>query len=115
MNELLELLESTKNNGIEVSIQLTNVIEECLVEVKHSDDFTISGILKVSNYITNCYVVATGTTYLNTLNNSQILALGKALGEVNVISIIEKAEKEFDLFCKKAFDLISWYIETIPY
>lgn len=115
MNELLELLESTKNSGIEVSVPLTNIIEECLVEARHSDDFTISSILKVSNYITNCYVVATGTTYLNALNNSQILALGKALGEVNVISIIEKAEKEFKLFCKKAFDLISWYIETIPY
>lgn len=115
MNELLELLESTKSNGIEVSVPLSNIIEECLVEVKHSDDFTIGGILKVSNYITNCYVVATGTTYLNTTDNSQILALENALDLVSVASATESAEKEFELFCKKAFDLISWYIETIPY
>lgn len=106
MVELLEKLESINNNCIEVSIPLTNVLEECLIEVKHNDDFTVGYILMVSNYVINYYVKATGTTYLNTLNNSQIFALRDALEEVNVISIIEKAEKEFELFCKKAFDLI---------
>lgn len=115
MNELLELLESTKNSGIEVSVPLTNIIEECLVEAKHSDDFTISGIFEVSNYITNFYAVATGTTYLNTIDNNQVLALKSVLNDVDLISIVENTEREFELFCKKAFDLISWYIETIPY
>lgn len=115
MNELLELLESTKNSVIEVSVPLTNVIEECLVEVKHSDNFTISGIFEVSNYIISWYAVATGSTYLNTVDNSQILALKNVLDDVDLMSIVESTEREFELFCKKAFDLISWYIETIPY
>lgn len=115
MNELLELLESTKNNGIEVSVPLTNVIEDCLVEAKHSDDFTVENILVVSNQLISRYAMATGTTYLNTVDNSQILAFKNVLDAVYLISMVESAEKEFKLFCKKAFNLISWYIETIPY
>ena len=112
MNELLELLESTKNNGIEVSIPLTNVIEECLVEARHSDDFTVGNILVVSSYIINCYAFATGTTYLNTIDGNQVLEFKTILNE----SVSNREfEKEFNLFCKNAFDLISWYIETIPY
>lgn len=116
MNELLELLESTKNNGIEVSVPLSNIIEECLVEVKHSDDFLIHDILYISNRIINCYVTETGTTYLNTVDNSQIIALETSLKMVDkAISVVGEFTKEFNLFCKKAFDIISWYIETIPY
>lgn len=115
MNELLELLDLTKNNGIEVSVPLTGIVEDCLVEVNNRDDISIDGVLKVSGLFTSFYALATRTTYLNTAKAEQLLEFEIAFEKTESLSKGNGLEKEFRLFCKKAFDLISWYIETIPY
>ena len=115
MNELLELLETTKNSCAEVSFQLTIIIERCLAEAKCSDNFTIGNILEVSSRIISHYALTTGTIFFNTIDENKVSVLKNVLNDVNLISIAENTEMEFELFCEKAFDVINWYIETIPF
>ena len=115
MNELLELFDLTKNNLIEVSVPLTGIVEDCLVEVNKRDDISVDGVLKVSGWLTSFYALATRTTYLNTVNDEQLLEFEIALEKTESLSISNGLEKELMVFYKKAFDIISWYIETIPY